>query len=128
MVQFVPFGLTGKLINPDLIYSIDRVTDTVSFELEVTGLPAGTLFTEDFTFGSVQDAIDALAAFLAAIEKGSLALDEITCCVSEAIISNPKLYEDITRVADRQGQIPIDELRRVILEFAVAIKADFDAL
>ena len=128
MTQFVPFGVGNALINPDLIYQIDRVTLTVTFTLAVSGMPAGSLQDEDFVFADEATALAALDTFLAAVDKGALALDEIVCCVVDGVLSNSKLYEDITRVATRQGQPPLDELTRVMLEFSQQIKIAFEAL
>ena len=97
MTHFITFGLAGAQINPDNIYKIDRVTDTVTFTLVLSGMGAGTIFTEDFVFGSEQDAINALADFIVATLKGQLTLAEAVEAVAAGVLANHALTKGAFR-------------------------------
>ena len=95
--HFIQFGLAGAYINPDNVYKIDRVTDTVTFTLVLSGMGAGTIFTEDFVFGSEQDAINALADFIVATLKGQLTLAEAVEAVAAGVLANHALTKGAFR-------------------------------
>ena len=87
MTRFIPF-LTS-LINPALVYRIDRVTDTVTFTTLVAGLPAGNLQTQDFVFADEATAIAALDDFVAAAR--TYALEDAIAAVTSGITANESL-------------------------------------
>ena len=84
MTKFLDFN--GSLINPDQVYKITRVTDTVTFTLRMVGMGSGNIFEEDFVFGSEAEAITALDAFVA--DSKALTLEEAICCVTTGALAN----------------------------------------
>ena len=127
MTHLIEFA--GSLINPDQIYRIDRVTDTVTFTLLVAGLPAGNLQTDDFVFGSEALAITALDDFTAEVDHGLLTLAEAVEAVTAGVLSN----ESITTGALKNTNLgDIDEriqtLVSAVISTAIELKAQTDAV
>ena len=126
--HFIQFGLAGAYINPDNVYKIDRVTDTVTFTLVLSGMGAGTIFTEDFVFGSELDAIDALAEFIVATLKGQLTLAEAVGTITAGWLSNPQMTKNtfqnpkLGSSADR-----IEILNKATLNLARELVLQFEA-
>ena len=87
MTKFLDFN--GSLINPDEVYKIDRVTDTVTLTLLVGGLPAGSLQMDDFVFADEATAIAALDTFVA--DSKALTLEEAICCVASGALANESI-------------------------------------
>ena len=123
--QYIDFE--GSLINPDLVYQIDRVTNTVTFTIVLTGMGAGTIFTTDFVFGSEAAAILALAAYVAeAANGGRISRNDLIEAVASGVLAN----SDLTKGFEKTAGVPenVKEVRIAVFIFRVAeaIKAAAD--
>ena len=87
MTIFITF-LTSR-INPEMVYKINRVTDTVTFTLLVGAVPPTNLITEDFTFADEATAIAALNDFVA--EARTLTIEEAIQSVAEGVLANSEI-------------------------------------
>ena len=108
MSFFVSFGLAGEQFNPDQIYKISRVVETVTFTVLVGGLPAGSLLTEDFVFANEADAIAAVLTFKDDAGRGPFLL-EAMAQITGGISANPTTI-DTLRIAirDRTPEVIVD--------------------
>ena len=87
MTIFITF-LTSR-INPEMVYKINRVTDTVTFTLLVGAVPPTILVTEDFTFADEAAAISALDDFVA--DARALTIEEAIQSVAEGVLGNGEI-------------------------------------
>ena len=126
MTQHIDFD--GALINPDLVYRIDRVTDTVTFTLVMVGMGAGSIFSQDFVFGSEAEAITALAYYVEeAANGGPISRNELILAVTEGVLAN----SDITKGFEKTQGISVAtrdaRTTSFIVQLAEVIKAAADA-
>lgn len=127
MTQLIPFD--DALINPENVYRIDRVVETVTFTLLVGGTPAGSLATEDFVFGSEAEAITALANFVAATQKGQLTLAEACAAIAAGIMSNNEITDGALNnrflgTPEERGALLIEQ----IISGGIELKTQYDAV
>ena len=97
MTIFITF-LTSR-INPEMVYRINRVTDTVTFTLLVGAVPPTNLITEDFTFADEATAIAALDDFVA--EARTLTIEEAIQSVAEGVLANSELTKGALKNINR---------------------------
>ena len=123
MTQMILFD--GNFYNPDLIWKISRVTNTVTLTIVLSGLPAGSAFSEDHVFGSEAEAITALDDFIT--EINAIRLNDLIASVADGIMSN----SDLTKGFEKTLGISLVEkgiaLGNFVLEVATVIKARADA-
>ena len=123
MTQLILFG--GNHYNPDQIYKVERLVETVTFTVPVGGLPAGSLFEEDIVFGSEAEAITALDDFLD--EVNQIKLDDLICCVSDGVLSNSDLTKGFEKTFGLSEATKEERLSAFIVRLAEAIKLQADS-
>ena len=125
MTIFITF-LTSR-INPEMVYRINRVTDTVTFTLLVGAVPPTNLITEDFTFADEATAIAALNDFVA--EARTLTIEEAIQSVAEGVLANSEIHKGAPKNINL-GSIYelIAVLLGAIVSIAVELVAQYDRI
>ena len=127
MTQLIEFG--GAFYNPDEIFKIERVVETVTFTVLVGGLPAGSLFEEDIVFGSEAEAITELAKFIIDARNNlPISRNDLLKSVADGILSNA----DLTKGFEKTFGVPETEKEERLSTFivriadAIKVRADLD--
>ena len=125
MTRFLTF-LTS-LINPALIYRIDRVTDTVTFTTVAAGVPMGMLVTQDFVFADEATALSALDDFVADVR--AYTLEDSIAAVSAGLLANRDI---VRRSLSNTNLGDIDartiKLAKGVVDAAEKIVAEYESL
>ena len=125
MTIFLTF-LTS-LINPALIYRIDRVTNTVTFTTVAAGVPMGMLVTQDFVFADEATAIAALDDFVA--DSRALNLEETIEATASGMLANASITKgslDNTNLGDIDART--EALAVLVVNAAEKIVAEYETI
>ena len=121
MTQLIEFGTSHY--NPDLVYKIERVVETVTFTVLVAGLPAGNLQEEDIVFGSEAEAITEVARFIfEARNNVQISRNELLKHVAGGILANPDLTKGFEKTFGLSDAEKEDRLASFVERVANAIK------
>lgn len=125
MTRFISF-LTS-LINPALVYRIDRATDTVTFTMIAAGVPMGMLVTQDFVFADEATALSALNNFQA--DARALNLEETIEATTSGMLANSGITKgslNNTNLGDIDART--EALAVLVVNAAEKIVAEYESL
>ena len=106
MTIFLDFN--GLQINPEQIYRIERVVETVTFTVLVGSVPQGSLQMEDFVFASEAAAIAALDTFVNDARRIPFIMDTLAN-IAGGVAGHPKSVSDAQRAFGDEAKIKLAE-------------------
>lgn len=125
MIRLIPF-LTS-LINPEMVYRIDRAGDTVTFTLLVGATPPANLLTEAFVFADETTAIAALNDFIG--EATTLSLEETICCATSGMLGNADVTKGaLSNINLGDNDARTEVLAKIVVNAAQKIIVEYEAI